>query len=73
MYCSRCCNCISYKNWRCKFNSLIHIDHEYAKKTRFNQRIAHGLLTSSLLSQLLGIHLPGKGSVSVIVLLHDAF
>ncbi|MBS4190378.1 MaoC family dehydratase [Bacillus sp. FJAT-49705] len=41
----------------------IHIDHEYAKKTRFNQRIAHGLLTSSLLSQLLGVHLPGKGSV----------
>ena len=41
----------------------IHIDHEYAKQTRFNQRIAHGLLTSSLLSQLLGIHLPGKGSV----------
>ncbi|PLR86366.1 enoyl-CoA hydratase [Bacillus canaveralius] len=41
----------------------IHIDREYAKKTRFNQRIAHGLLTSSLLSQLLGMHLPGKGSV----------
>ena len=29
----------------------IHIDHEYAKQTRFKQRIAHGLLTSSLLSQ----------------------
>ncbi|RFB18335.1 enoyl-CoA hydratase [Bacillus sp. HNG] len=41
----------------------IHIDDEYAKKTRFNKRIAHGLLTSSLLSQLLGVHLPGKGSV----------
>lgn len=41
----------------------IHIDKEYAKKTRFGQRIAHGLLTSSLLSQLLGMHLPGKGSV----------
>ncbi|MGE8203159.1 MaoC family dehydratase [Heyndrickxia sp. NPDC080065] len=41
----------------------IHLDKEYAKKTRFNQRIAHGLLTSSLLSQLLGVHLPGKGSV----------
>ena len=41
----------------------IHIDSEYAKTTRFNQRIAHGLLTSSLLSQLLGVHLPGKGSV----------
>lgn len=41
----------------------IHIDSEYAKNTRFNERIAHGLLTSSLLSQLLGVHLPGKGSV----------
>ncbi|MEH7345662.1 MaoC family dehydratase [Bacillus sp. JJ1532] len=41
----------------------IHINSEYAKKTRFKQRIAHGLLTSSLLSQLLGVHLPGKGSV----------
>lgn len=41
----------------------IHIDGEYAKKTRFKQRIAHGLLTSSLLSQLLGVHLPGKGSI----------
>lgn len=41
----------------------IHVDKEYAKQTRFKQRIAHGLLTSSLLSQLLGVHLPGKGSI----------
>ncbi|MEH7381652.1 MaoC family dehydratase [Bacillus sp. JJ1533] len=41
----------------------IHIEDEYAKKTRYKKRIAHGLLTSSLLSQLLGVHLPGKGSV----------
>ncbi|USG64209.1 MaoC family dehydratase [Brevibacillus ruminantium] len=41
----------------------IHIDREYAKETRFGQRIAHGLLTTSLLSGLLGMHLPGKGSV----------
>jgi 3-hydroxybutyryl-CoA dehydratase len=43
----------------------IHIDREYAKETRFKQRIAHGMLTSSLLSQLLGVHLPGKGSIYV--------
>lgn len=43
----------------------VHIDKEYAKQTRFKQRIAHGLLTSSLLSQLLGVHLPGKGSIYV--------
>lgn len=41
----------------------IHVDKEYAKKTRFGERIAHGLLSSSLLSQLLGVHLPGKGAV----------
>ncbi|QQE75974.1 MaoC family dehydratase [Brevibacillus composti] len=41
----------------------IHIDSEYAKQTRFGQRIAHGMLTTSLLSGLLGMHLPGKGSV----------
>lgn len=41
----------------------IHINSEYAKETRFKRRIAHGLLTSSLLSQLLGVHLPGEGSV----------
>lgn len=41
----------------------IHINEEFAKKTRFKNRIAHGLLTSSLLSQLLGMHLPGEGSV----------
>ncbi len=41
----------------------IHIDSEYAKQTRFGQRISHGLLTASVLSGLLGMHLPGKGSV----------
>lgn len=41
----------------------IHIDSDYAQKTRFKAPIAHGLLTASLLSQLLGYILPGKGSV----------
>jgi len=33
------------------FNRL-HVDHEYAKSTRFGQRIAHGLLVLSVLSGL---------------------
>lgn len=41
----------------------IHVDAEYAKQTKFKKRIAHGLLTSSLISQLLGMRLPGEGSI----------
>ena len=41
----------------------VHVDQEYAGNTRFGQRIAHGLLTTSFLSRLLGMELPGKGSV----------
>ncbi len=41
----------------------VHLDEEYAKQTRFGKPIAHGLLTSTILSQLLGVHLPGKGSI----------
>ena len=41
----------------------VHLDNEYAKQTRFGKPIAHGLLTSTILSQLLGVHLPGKGSI----------
>ncbi|WP_232698716.1 MaoC family dehydratase [Brevibacillus daliensis] len=41
----------------------VHVDQEYARETRFGQRISHGLLTASLLSRLLGMHLPGIGSV----------
>lgn len=41
----------------------VHVDREYASDTRFGQRIAHGLLTASFLSRLLGMELPGKESV----------
>lgn len=41
----------------------VHMDREYAAGTRFGQRIAHGLLTASFLSRLLGMELPGKKSV----------
>lgn len=41
----------------------VHIDQEYAAGTKFGQRIAHGLLTTSFLSRLLGMELPGQGSV----------
>lgn len=41
----------------------IHIDAEYAARTRFGTRIAHGMLTAGLVSQVLGMRLPGTGAV----------
>jgi len=41
----------------------IHLDEEYAAQSPFGGRIAHGLLTASLLSALLGMHLPGPGAI----------
>lgn len=41
----------------------IHLDESYAAGTKFGQRIAHGMLTASLVSALLGTRLPGPGAV----------
>ena len=41
----------------------LHLDDEYAAKTRFGRRIAHGMLSASLISAVLGNELPGAGSV----------
>ena len=41
----------------------IHIDEEYASKTRFKGRIAHGMLTASLISAVIGTRLPGPGNI----------
>lgn len=41
----------------------VHVDEEFAKTTRFGGRIAHGMLTASLISAVLANHLPGEGSV----------
>ncbi|HEU4767580.1 MAG TPA: MaoC family dehydratase [Pyrinomonadaceae bacterium] len=41
----------------------VHLDDEFAKTTRFGRRIAHGMLTASLISSVLANHLPGEGSV----------
>lgn len=44
------------------FNPL-HVDEEYAKTTVFGTRIAHGALTASYISAILGNELPGPGSI----------
>lgn len=43
----------------------IHVDEEFAKTTMFGQRIAHGALSASLISAILGNDLPGPGAVFV--------
>ena len=43
----------------------LHMDEEFAKQTPFGQRIAHGALTASYISGILGNDLPGPGSIFV--------
>jgi len=40
-----------------------HVNSEYAKETMFKDRIAHGVLVSSLISTVFGMYLPGPGSI----------
>lgn len=44
------------------FNPM-HVDQTYAEKTRFGGRIAHGMLTAGFISAVLGMKLPGEGSI----------
>ncbi len=41
----------------------IHVDAEYARKSRFGRRIAHGMFAGGLISAVLGNKLPGPGSI----------
>ena len=41
----------------------IHLCDVYAARSRFGERIAHGLYTASLISAVLGTRLPGPGAV----------
>ena len=43
----------------------IHVDGEYAAKTRFGSRIVHGVFLLALISKVLGHDFPGHGSVAV--------
>jgi acyl dehydratase len=43
----------------------IHVDEEYAKSTVYGKRIAHGGLAASLLAPVLGMKLPGLGTVAL--------
>ena len=41
----------------------VHLDAEYAQQTIFGRRIAHGMLTASLISAVIAEQLPGHGTV----------
>lgn len=41
----------------------VHLDPHYAAQTPFGGRIAHGFLTASIISAILGTDLPGPGSI----------
>lgn len=41
----------------------LHLDHDFAAGTAFKSRIAHGMLSASLLSTVFGTKLPGPGCI----------
>ena len=55
---------ISYAEISGDFNP-VHMDEEYAKRTIFKGKIAHGLLTASYFSAVFGMELPGPGAIYV--------
>src|SRR6476619_4108002 len=44
-------------------NNAIHINEEFASKTVFNGRIAHGMLSASVISAAIANKLPGPGTI----------
>jgi 3-hydroxybutyryl-CoA dehydratase len=43
----------------------VHLNEEFAKETLFQGRIAHGMLSASFISTVLGTKLPGPGCIYV--------
>jgi 3-hydroxybutyryl-CoA dehydratase len=43
----------------------LHVDEDYARRTRFGRRVAHGMLTASLLSTTNSLLLQEPGGISV--------
>jgi 3-hydroxybutyryl-CoA dehydratase len=42
-----------------------HVNEDYAKKTFFKTRIAHGMLSAGFISTVIGTKLPGTGSIYI--------
>ena len=41
----------------------VHLDPEYARQTPFKERIAHGILSGSIISTVIGTRLPGPNTI----------
>lgn len=41
----------------------LHLDKDFGRASIFGQRIVHGMLVASLFSGLIGMQLPGEGSI----------
>jgi 3-oxoacyl-[acyl-carrier protein] reductase len=44
-------------------DNKLHIDLDYAKKTSFKKPVAHGMLSASFISTIIGTKLPGDGAL----------
>jgi 3-hydroxybutyryl-CoA dehydratase len=43
----------------------VHLDADYAAKTMFKERIAHGMLSAGYISAVFGMQMPGPGAIYV--------
>ena len=43
----------------------VHIDPDYAARTIFKERIAHGILSAGYISAIFGMKLPGPGAIYI--------
>ena len=41
----------------------LHVNADFAQRTTFQRRVAHGMLVASYVSTLIGMHLPGPGAL----------
>ena len=44
-------------------HNSLHMDEQYAAKTKFGKRVCHGMLLASLFSRLVGMYMPGKNAL----------
>ena len=44
-------------------NNAVHINEDFARQTQFKGRIAHGMLTASVISAAIANKLPGPGTI----------